>query len=216
MRTTKPISTIAYNTEAYLQLTLNSLMKAKIISFWAYIKHKPEDDEAGNKTHFHVYAEPAKMLQTVDLREKFMEYDPLKPDKPLGCLNFRSSKTFGDWYLYGLHDRAYLASKGETRRYHYSASEMVSSDSDDLNYLVQTIDLLSLSRYSEMLDAQAQGVTWAEYFSRGTIPIPQVRNYEYAWNALLSSHTDRNGRPGHEVEFDEVTGEVFNTQTDVK
>lgn len=209
MRTTKPISTISYNTEGYLKLTLDNLVKSKIISFWAYIYHKPEDDECGKKNHFHVYVEPSKMLQTVDLRAAFKEFDPKHPEKPLGVIDFRQSKNFGDWYLYALHDRAYLASKGQSRRYHYTAEQIMTSDADDLAYLVQTIDLLALSRYADMLDAQNQGVTWAQYFARGTIPIQQVRNFEFAWNTLLQAYTERNGAEGHDIEFDENTGEII-------
>lgn len=209
MRTTKPISTISYNTEGYLRLTLNQLIESKIISFWCYIKHKPEDDECRNKSHFHVYVEPAKMLQTVDLRSKFIEFDPKKPDKPLGVIDFHSTKNFGDWYLYGMHDKAYLASKGQSRREIYAHTEFRASDEDEFAYLVQNIDLLALSRYKDMLEAQRNGVSWAQYFSRGTVPIQQVRNFESAWFILLQEYTERNGNAGHEIEYDEVTGEVF-------
>lgn len=207
MRTTKPIATISYNTPQYLKLKLDELLKSKVISFWAFIRHKPEDDEGGKKYHNHVYVEPAKMLQTVELCEALKEFDPVTPDKFLGCINFRFSK-FDDWYLYGLHDRAYLAWKQQSRRHTYDASEMVCSDRDELNYLVRNINLLEVSRYADMLNAQRQGVTWNEYFSRGTVPIPQVRAFEYAWNLLVDEKLDRNGRPGHEFEVDDVTGEV--------
>ena len=68
MRTTKPIATISFNTPEYLKLKLDELTKAKKIAFWAYIVHQPEDDEAGNKVHMHVYIEPSAMVQTEDLR----------------------------------------------------------------------------------------------------------------------------------------------------
>lgn len=208
MRTTKPIATISYNSPKYLELKLNELVKAKKIGFWAFICHKPEDDEGGKKAHIHVYLEPAKMLQTVDLCEALKEVNPADMSKPFGCINFRLSR-FDDWYLYGLHDRAYLAWKQQSRKHHYDPSEMVTSDADELNYLVQSINLLEVSRYADMLAAQRQGVTWNQYFARGTVPIPQVRACEYAWQLLMSESLERNGREGHELEFDEVTGEVF-------
>ena len=74
---------------------------------------------------------------------------------------------------------------------------------------MQNIDLLALSRYKDMLEAQRNGVSWAQYFSRGTVPIQQVRNFESAWFLLLQEYTERNGNAGHEIEYDEVTGEVF-------
>lgn len=196
MRTTKPISTISFNTKEYLVQKLRELTKAKRLSFWAVIEHKPEDDEGGKKTHYHVYAEPSKMLQTDDLREELREFDPEKPDKPKGCLSWNGSK-FDAWYLYALHDKRYLASKGQSRRYHYAHDDFITSDDDDLLCKSRSIDMLSLSPYADILDAQAHGVSWNEYFRRGTVPLPQIALYERAWFALLQEGTDRNGKEGH-------------------
>lgn len=87
MQTAKPISTISYNTEPFLVQTLNALVKAKRIDFWAYIHHFPEDDEVKLKHHFHVYLEPSKRTQTATLKEEFLELDP-NNEKPLGVLTF--------------------------------------------------------------------------------------------------------------------------------
>lgn len=212
MRTTKPIATISFNTPAYLAQKLEELRKAKILSFWAFMPHKPEDDEAGRKEHCHVYVEPSKMLQTDDLREALKEYDPEKPDKPRGCLTWVSSK-FDPWYLYALHDRRYLASKGQSRKYHYTHEEFVTSDEDDLLCKARSIDLVALSPYADMEDAQRHGITWAEYFARGTVPLPQVALFERAWCLLLQRNTERGGRDGHAMDIplediDPATGEV--------
>lgn len=197
VRTTKPISTISFNTSDFLAGKLNELLKAKRISFWAFITHKPEDDEAGKKVHHHVYIQPSKMLQTDDLREELKEFDPVNPDKPLGCLMFKSSK-FDSWYMYGLHDKRYLASKGQSRKFHYTDQDFVSSDSDDLLFNVRNIDLLSLSPYADMESAIEAGYTWPQYFARGTVPIPQVSVFERAWYTLVANMTDRNGYVSHE------------------
>ena len=106
VRTTKPIATIAFNTPSFLEVKLNELLKAGRISFWAFIQHKPEDDEAGRKYHSHVFVEPSKMLQTDDLRAELREFDPEHPDKPLGTITRNTSK-FDPWYLYALHDKRY-------------------------------------------------------------------------------------------------------------
>ena len=75
MKTSKPVSTISFNSEAYLRGKLRELTAAGVLEFWAYIRHDPEPDEvgdeAGGKQHFHVYMEPAKMIQTTDLRAAF-------------------------------------------------------------------------------------------------------------------------------------------------
>lgn len=216
MKTSKPISTISFNTVRYLELKLNELLKAKKISFWAFIEHLPEDDEGGNKSHCHVYAEPSKMVQTDDLKAELMEYDPTKPTKPLGCLPWRSTN-FDNWYLYALHDSRYLASKQQSRRYHYKHSQILTSDDENLTFLTRIIDLSALSPIESMKQAQALGMSFDEYFSNGRVPIPQISQFQSAWQLLLSNSTDRNGKPGHandvddgtELDIDELTGEIL-------
>lgn len=208
MRTTKPISTISFNTPDYLKFKLNELLKAGRLSFWAFIVHKPEDDEGGKKEHCHVYIEPSKMLQTDDLKTELKEFDPEHPDKPRGCISFSSSK-FDPWYLYALHDKRYLASKGQSRRFHYQHDDIITSDDDDLTFKAKSIDMVSLSPYADMEDAQRQGITWAEYFSRGTVPLPQVALFERAWNLLSQYRTERADRNGHPMDIVPETGEVI-------
>lgn len=201
MRTTKPISTISFNTADYLKLKLEELRKAGRISFWAFITHKPEDDEGGKKEHNHVYIEPSKMLQTDDLKEALKEYDPQSPSKPRGCISFNGSK-FDPWYMYALHDKRYLASKGQSRRYHYTHDEIQTSDQDDLLCKARSIDMLSLSPYADMENAIDNGITWTQYFARGTIPLPQVALFERAWNLLLANRTYRAGAANHEMDLE--------------
>lgn len=208
MKTTKPIATISFNTPAFLELKLNELLRAGKISFWAFVPHKPEDDEAGKKEHSHLYVEPSKMMQTDDLKAELKEYDPEHPDKPRGCLTFKSSK-FDPWYLYGLHDKRYLASKSQSRKFHYQYEDFITCDPDELLCKVRSIDLVSLSPYADMEEAQRQGFTWAEYFSRGTVPLPQVALFERAWNLLLQVKTERADRQGHPMDIDPNTGEVL-------
>ena len=217
MRTTKPIATISFNTPHFLRLKLEELTKGGKISFWAYICHKPEDDEGGKKEHIHLYIEPSKMIQTDDLRLALVEFTPERPDKPLGTISFNSSK-FDHWYLYALHDRRYLASKGQSRKYHYTHDEIVTSDADDLLYKARSIDMMSLSPYADMEDAISHGITFEEYFGRGTIPIQQLALFERAWHFLVDIHTNRGGREGHPNDIDEVevdeNGEVIETPPD--
>lgn len=220
VRTTKPISTISYNTPAFLRQKLEELTKAKVLEFWAFIEHEPEpdekNDEAGPKKHIHVFAIPAKMLQTVDLEDEFKEIDPTNPRKPLGVISFHSSK-FPDWYLYGLHDRRYLLSKKQKRKFHYKAEMVQSSNPDELRYKVKTIDLLELSAYDDMIDAQKQGLSWSEYFKRGTVPIPQIRNFKEAWFTMLSqSEVERNGHENHPSTMPEkvvINGKIVDPET---
>lgn len=199
MRTTKPISTISYNTTEFLALKLDELLSARVISFWAFIKHHPEDDETGqHKEHHHVYVVPSKLIQTDDIKSEFQEFDPSNPSKPLSTILWHTTKVFGDWYLYGLHDRRYLASKRESRQYHYCHDDFYTSDPDELLYLSRSIDMLSLTPYAEMIEAQEQGLTWEQYFRRGQIPMAQLWAFEKAWYLLVHGETDRGGRDGHE------------------
>lgn len=210
VRTTKPISTISFNTASYLKLKLDEMTRSHILSFWCFISHKPEDDEAGLKEHFHLYVEPSKLLQTDDLRTALLEPD-LENEKPRGCLMFRSSK-FDDWYLYALHKREYLASKGQSRKFHYEHKDIVTSDADDLLFKAKSIDMFSVTPYASMVEAQSLGMTWNEYFAQGLVPIQQVRQFEYAWYTLFENKTERNGRKGHiDVVANPDTGEVIGT-----
>lgn len=206
MRTTKAISTISFNSKEYLEQTLNNLKKRGIISFWSYVEHLPEDDEGGKKPHIHLRIEPSKLIQTEDLRNEFRELDPTHPDKPKGCLTFGFSK-FDHWYMYAKHDKGYLASKGQSRKYQYRHEDIVSSDDDDLLFKARSIDLLSMSPYAPILEAQALGLTWSQYLMRGTIPIQQINMYKSAWETLISNFTERNQGSNH-INVDE-NGEII-------
>ena len=209
MRTSKPIATISFNTREFLIFKLSYLQEIGVFSFWSFIEHQPEDDEGGRKQHFHVFAIPSKICNTDDIRKEFIELDP-EHDKPRGTLLWVTSK-FDSWYMYALHDSAYLASKGQSRKYHYDASMFVASDDDDLNCMAKSIDLISVSPYMSMRSAQAQGCTFAEYFNRGTIPIQQVNLYKAAWDMLRECHTNRNTKSAHDMDviIDENTGEIL-------
>lgn len=103
--TAKPISTISYNSEQFLERLLNRLLSAHVLEDFRYIKHQPEEDE--EKEHFHICLFPNKRIDTAILREEFNEVDPTN-EKPLGCLPFRTCKT-DHWIMYVLHDEKYLA-----------------------------------------------------------------------------------------------------------
>lgn len=205
MKTSLTISTISFNTPEFLLTKLRELFSAKVISFWAFIVHQPEDDEGGKKQHQHLFIEPSKMLQTDELRDEFKEFDPSKPEKPLSVIGFRISK-FDDWYLYVLHDRRYLALKNQSRKFHYVHEDLLTSDPDDLLFRAKSIDLLSLSRYADIESAIRSGITLSEYFRRGTVPFQQVNQFIRAWDLISNDILHRDGRPAH---VDADTGELI-------
>lgn len=106
MATQKPISTISYNSAAFLVEKLQNLYDAHIIQAWQFITHKGED---GDKDHIHLRIEPNKRIDPMELTEIFKEYEKGK-DKPLGVRPWRQSKE-EDWFLYAVHDSDYLSLK---------------------------------------------------------------------------------------------------------
>lgn len=106
MATQKPLSTISYNSEAFLKEKLDTWVKAHIIQAYQYICHKGED---GDKDHIHLRLEPNKKLDPMTLQEELREF-VMGNDKPLGVRPFRPSKE-EDWFLYATHDATYLKMK---------------------------------------------------------------------------------------------------------
>ena len=208
MKTRLPISTISYNTPAFLRQKLQELQGARIISEWHFIEHEPEDDEGGKRKHIHLWLEPAKSIQTEDLISEMIELDPEKPDKPRKCLPFRVSKNFGDWYLYGIHDISYLAMKAESRRYHYTVDDVATSDEDQLNCRIHEIDMLEKSGWKKMEAYYKEGLTFAEIFKRGAVPIQQFAQYRQAYEYMIAERTNRGGRKGHEPDITEKDVEI--------
>lgn len=102
-----PMSTVSYNSEEFLRNALDTLVKEHKVQSYMYIFHYGEN---GDKDHFHVYVQPNKKLDFMDITEQyFLEYVP-GHQKPLRCRPWRCSKE-EDWILYDLHDQEYLASK---------------------------------------------------------------------------------------------------------
>ncbi|WP_373765965.1 hypothetical protein [Jeotgalibaca porci] len=106
MATQKPISTISYNSEAFLKEKLDIWLSAHIIQAYQYIFHKGED---GDKDHIHLRIEPNKRVDPMDLLDQLREYQ-IGKEKPLGCRPFRPSIE-EDWILYVVHDKTYLKLK---------------------------------------------------------------------------------------------------------
>lgn len=204
MKTTKAIATVSYNSTSFLDLKLSDFISSGVIEFYAYIKHRGEDDEGGLKDHIHLYLEPSKLIQTTDLNDALIEYVP--GYKPLKCLPFKTSK-FDDWYMYGLHDQDYLRSKGLEKKYYYRSTDFKTNDFDDLNYKVKLIDLLALTPYESIREAIRQGLTWDEYLQRGKVPIRQLYAYEKAFYSIL--RLERFKIDNHSIDIDPETGEAI-------
>lgn len=184
-------------------MKLNDLKKAGILEFWSFIEHEPESDEirdeAGKKNHIHLYCVPAKMIQTEDLRNEFIEFDPEFPDKPKKTLIFVRSN-FSDWYLYAIHDEAYLIMKHEVREHHYSNGDLYASDFDDLNFFVsKTLKEYDLGPYVKIASYIHENKSFGDYVIQENIAPQQIYAYQAAWNILEKKGVYRNRRKNHEM-----------------
>lgn len=201
MRTTKPISTIWYGTEDFLRFKLDDLVRRREIDFYAFVEHYPEEDE--KKRHRHVYLVPSKRMDTNSLRDYLTEFDPNNP-KPIIPLPFWSSK-FGDWYLYNKHDTAYLASKGQERKYHYEKEDFKSSDDEYFTELIHSIDMSKFKAQDRIKSMIEKGYTWDKIVWSGVIPVQQIKQYEEYFKIISRQYekefvpqTKRNGGKTHD------------------
>ena len=183
MNTSKPISTISFNTEAFLYGKLNELVDSRIVSFFAYIQHYGEPVECNDtrKDHYHIYIEPNKRIDTMALQQEFQE--PIANEKPLGSLPFQSSK-FSDWYYYILHDPIYLARKGMSRSYCYTQNEIITSSNDYLMEKVNSINTFEFNCYVDISEYQEKGYSFQQYVIAKNIAPMQIKAYFTAWEIV--------------------------------
>ena len=127
-----------------------------------------------------------------------------------------SSKTFDDWYLYVLHDKRYLASKGLSRQFHYNRNSLFTSDFNELDMLINEIDMLKYTVYQTIIDYIDEGKTFQQLLLTGQVPIQQIRNFAFAWQLLIDSPICIRQEPTHtpisetdRVLVDSVSGEFF-------
>lgn len=182
MQTSKPISTISYNSPEFLEGILKKLLDDGTICFYCFIKHLGEYDESidyQEKDHIHLYVEPNKLLDTMHLGMMFKELDP-ENIKPLGTITWVSSKDFSEWLLYNLHDKDYLTSKFETRQYAYQLCEFVCSDYDDLDRRHQVARHSSgYARNKNLAEYISKGGSIRDVVKAGSIPPSQASGYYY-------------------------------------
>ena len=196
MKTSKPFSTISYNSVAFLRCKLDDLVQRRVIAFYVFVYHYKEKDE--RKDHIHLIIFPNGQYQTDSLQDYLAEPDLSDlTKKPLGIMPCRNSK-WDDWYLYASHDTAYLASKGQTRQHHYREEDFTSSNEDYLHELVRTIDRTKYAKTLDFIDKIKSGETLGEMLLRGQIPAPQFNQWRSMYDYIIYGDTYRNGRENHE------------------
>lgn len=216
MITSKPFSTISYNSVKFLKVELEKLLRERVIVFYAFIEDLPEDDE--KKKHIHLYLVPKTKMDTDYINNTLVEFDKKHPDLPLGCIPCRSSK-FGDWFMYNLHDKNYLLSKGQSRKYFYEREDFVVSDQ---TYFLDEVYSIDRSKYvgsQRVKEAVDNGCSFEDLVYNGQIPVQLISQYRFFYDILKCRGTFRNGRETHtpkEVKMeertyliDEETGEVI-------
>lgn len=209
MRTSKPFSMISYNTRLFLIEKLNELRNGGLVQFWAFIEHLPEDDE--EKAHKHMYIIPAKLIDTQRIEKALLELDPNHlTGKPLGAILPRPSK-FDDWYFYSRHDKAYLASKGQKRKYHYNDDAFVVSCDDSFRELKSLIDYSAINRMNLIFEKAENGESLPEIIKTCNIPLQLIGQVKQLYDIIKSNFSVyRNGRKTHtpRVDVDIDTGEI--------
>lgn len=196
MRTSKPFSMISYNSQEFLIDKLNELIDGGLVQFWAFIKHKAEQDE--KKAHLHLYIIPQKMLDTQRIEKALQEIDINDlTARPLSAIFPQSSK-FDDWYLYGLHDKKYLALKGQKREFSYNDNAFVVSCRDTFQELKNLIDYSAINRMNVIFEKAENGESLASIIKTSNIPlqlIGQVKQLYYIINEPFDLY--RNNRRTH-------------------
>lgn len=214
MKTSKPFSTISYNTIDYLTAQLDDLVARNVLYFYAFIYHYKEKDES--KDHIHLLMHPNGQVETDKILKHLEEYDPNMPDKPLRCRPPKKSNSFGDWYLYGLHDKKYLLAHGyQARQYHYKFEDMHTSDIDEFNELIHTIDYRKMYGNMNFFQAMEEGDSILDMIKKGIIPMQQYGAYSRFFFDLASGNLDQTFRGTHKghddipPNVDPETGEIL-------
>lgn len=177
MKTSKPISTISYNSEEFLKAKLDYLVRSGEVAFWYYIKHHGEYDKETNiqdKDHIHLYCEFADRVDTIKLGEVFLEYENGDLNsKPLKCMPFRVSKPY-DALLYNIHHAQYLLQKFEQKEFAYTIGDIVTSDRDYLNQIYSEAMHSDIFKRDRMMKLMDSGVSVAEMCYHGLVNTNQA------------------------------------------
>ena len=171
MQTRKMISNISYNSSEFMKGVLIRLQKKGLIDYWCFIRHKPEketDPEADPKEHIHLLFQPSKSIQTASIDPEFFEPDPNGNELPLRCLaKWNIVNSFGDWWLYALHEADYLRHKGLKREFNYSINDMEMSHRETFERMSGMIDLGKIFRRERIYEAAWNGLSFSQAYANG-------------------------------------------------
>lgn len=199
MRTSKPVSTISYNSKEFLTGKLEELIRNHKISDYMAIFHYAEKDET--KDHWHLLIKPNTLIDTMDIQDFFKEFDPEYPTKPKKCIDFRITHDIDDWILYSQHYAPYLASKAESREFHYAKSDFIYHDEDNFNdlYLHAFKGSAWAKQYQILEQLNSKQLSPIDLIKNGTVPLnmaSQLNAYKYMEKHY--STLDRGSHTGHD------------------
>lgn len=160
MKTRQNLTFISYNSRTFLESRLNELVSSGKISLYLFIFHFHEGiDELGREEkedHWHVYIRNNSTIDTVWLHD-FFEEMIIGSDQTqsifinkIGC----PDNVFNDMFLYFLHHKTYLDSKGLSRKYHYGFDDVISCDIENVfrlsNENPMPVDMRDLQMINEV------------------------------------------------------------------
>lgn len=188
MRTSKPISTISYNSHDFLRQKIEYWKSIGIIEYAMWIRHEPEEDE--KKAHYHVYLRPAMLIQTMHLEEDSCEIDPQNPEKPFKMVSFRISKE-DDWLLYSIHDPNYLAEKGLSREFFYGFEDIETTCADTLTDIISHMSDKRKGKLEyRIIECINRGMTWTQIVQSGIVPIRQMSGAMIMYRSITGQFKD--------------------------
>jgi len=185
MKTSKPFSTVSFNSPVFLTKKLMEFEKKRKILFWCYIIHDPEEDE--KKRHIHVFCVPNGKVDTDQFIDELEEIDP-NNKIPLKSLPCNSSK-FDDFYLYNLHDSNYLASKGQSRKLHYKKEDFAVSSEEQFSEMIHHVDYSKLNgaKVSMIKGYVEKKIPFYALVASGVVPIQQIKGWEMTYKLIWDS-----------------------------
>lgn len=183
MRTSRGFSAVSYNTCYFLENKLKDLTNHDVLAFWMYIEHKAESDDKSE--HKHVYMIPDCRIDTQALSTEFIQ-SVQGEQLPRRLIVGRNCK-FLETYLYFLHDKKFLESRGLERKYHYSKDMLICSDDTMLHEFLITADYSKVQKKcpsSMIIEAIEDGQTWLQFVCNGNVPTQQYAGYRKMWQDI--------------------------------
>lgn len=184
MKTSRAISNVTWNSVGHFKATADALVADGVLDWYHAIEHKAEADEL--KDHIHFVVKPSKAVDTAWLCMRFAEWveGEEKPRKPTALWRPVASGHMGDWLLYSLHDKDYLASKLKKREYSYTLDDCITSDAQSLGIIYNEAKSDTVGLVGKIKKAFEMGISLDSFLLSGAIPLSLCRAASDMWSML--------------------------------